>query len=312
MKKILPLLLAVMLIVCLVVPASATESQNLQAVTWNTSAAAVNFWWSVPDGTYPLNYVAYDTEWEYISVRRGIDGYLYVSSGADGKIGVSLVNVKESIKTFVDVLYIDMEQLNAYIGFDILFNTAVCDGSACPATDMNMDNVCDDCGMTFAVLRSYTLPDVYSVWTETLQESYPYAFIYYDDGGAPWLILSAGEPTYENGAVVVPSNYVAYNIWDVSWRKTSSYTDGRSFVTESVYSSFPMRDENGTIIFARDTDFFPQPLWEMMEQVTQGEMMGLTTEVVGAMKILALCGVGCLALLVVLKLFGKRSLIYRN
>lgn len=34
-----------------------------------------------------------------------------------------------------------------------------CDGTTCPATDFNMDNVCDDCGATFAVLRDYPNPE---------------------------------------------------------------------------------------------------------------------------------------------------------
>ena len=32
----------------------------------------------------------------------------------------------------------------------------ICDGSSCPSTDANKDNVCDDCGFKFAVLRDYS------------------------------------------------------------------------------------------------------------------------------------------------------------
>lgn len=40
-----------------------------------------------------------------------------------------------------------------------------CDGSVCPATDANKDNVCDDCGCVFAVPRDYgsmTVPKLMS------------------------------------------------------------------------------------------------------------------------------------------------------
>lgn len=30
-----------------------------------------------------------------------------------------------------------------------------CDGSSCPSTDLNKDNICDDCRMQFTVLRDY-------------------------------------------------------------------------------------------------------------------------------------------------------------
>ena len=42
--------------------------------------------------------------------------------------------------------------------YDWLISNAVllkCDGSGCPSSDLNKDNVCDDCGLEFLVLRDY-------------------------------------------------------------------------------------------------------------------------------------------------------------
>lgn len=38
----------------------------------------------------------------------------------------------------------------------------LCDGSGCPSTDVNEDNVCDDCGLLFAFPRDYT-PEPFTV-----------------------------------------------------------------------------------------------------------------------------------------------------
>lgn len=188
---------------------------------------------------------------------------------------------------------------------------AVCTGETCPATDMNMDNVCDDCALPFAVRREYTLPDVYVVWTESRQESYPYAFIYYDND-APWLILSAEEPYHDNVDVVVPSNYAAYSVFGENWRLSSSYEDGRTFVTDVVIPSFNLRNMHNEIVFERDLETFPTPLWMAVQEVTKGEIPSLQTMMVGTIQILLLCGVGLIASLVVLNLFGKVLKTYRH
>lgn len=187
-----------------------------------------------------------------------------------------------------------------------------CDGTSCPATDMNMDNICDDCGMMFAVLRDYTLPDVYTGWTDARQEFYHYAFIYYDLDGAPTLIISSSKPYYNDviGSVVVESNHVKFNVYGDSWRLTNSYDNGATFVTDSVIPSFNMLTSNGNPAFSHDTEVFPIPLWQMIQGATQGEMEMEAVKITQTMGLLAVCGVGLIALLVSLVLLSKRSLLF--
>lgn len=196
-----------------------------------------------------------------------------------------------------------------------------CDGSTCPATDVNQDNVCDDCGMTFAVLRDYgpSFPDPYTVWTDEYQERFPYAFIY-SESGIDYLVLAALRPDYENGEIRVDkmSGDLSYLLYAANpsglWKYQGGYSEGAFLAHEGdIYPSFDLLQwSDGSVVYPHNKDFFPIPLWVEMGQVTQGEMGQLTQTTAGTITTLILCGVGLMVLLVVLSLFGKRSLIYRN
>lgn len=193
-----------------------------------------------------------------------------------------------------------------------------CDGTACPATDINTDNICDDCGKVFAVLRSYDAPDPYTAWTSDRQANFPYAFIYKNEIDANVFIMASTRPYVQDGQIVIDTNgenssYLKYTQWGNDWRLVESYDDGTTITADNLVSSFNILDTDGNIVYNHDTDFFPVPLWVEMDNLTQGEMVNkFSPTLVGMILTLMVCGVGCLALLVVLKLFGKRSLIFRK
>lgn len=67
-------------------------------------------------------------------------------------------------------------------------------------------------------------------------------------------------------------------------------------------SSIDIYDDKGLLFFQG------LPLEKVIQKTLTEKMIPM---MVGALKILVPCGVGCLALLIVLKLFGKKSLIFR-
>lgn len=69
--------------------------------------------------------------------------------------------------------------------------------------------------------------------------------------------------------------------------------------------------QGSSVVISGDSNF-RMALSEEILGVTKEQMMKTLPELGGTMNILVLCGVGCLALLVALKLFGRRSLIFRS
>ena len=189
----------------------------------------------------------------------------------------------------------------------------VCDGSTCPATDMNMDNICDDCGMLFAIPRDYVLPSPYDAWTEPTQKIFPYAFVYYDENDAPTLVVSVNRPYYLDGHVQVDpaeaNSFVRYSVWGDTWRLVNSSDGYGTFKTSNVIPSVDIYDFNNEIVFNADGDFFQIPLWEEVGNLAQGEVerMNLTTTMIT----LTVCSVGLIALLVGLSLLLKALRIFR-
>ena len=197
------------------------------------------------------------------------------------------------------------------------YNEPLCDGTECVQIDLDMNNVCDTCGYTFSVLREYSPPDPYLVWTEDRQELFPYAFVYYDSTNSPRLVLTKVEPYYALPNVVVPkassgTSCSEYSVWDNGWRLVSSYETEKTFNTMQVIPSFNMFDDSGIIKYYHDTDFFPIPLWVEIQGITADNLPTTLMEMGGTMKILTVCSVGCLALLLGLSICIKVFRTYRS
>lgn len=198
----------------------------------------------------------------------------------------------------------------------------LCDGSTCPATDLNHDDICDDCGMAFTYnLRDDTtymyndvqLPIVPSPFGD--KATY---YTLYDDGTGTYTLVAADVRFWEDsGRIVVTEKgnliYYAAASGDDEWSQFSTQTSGnwvhevKSSDTVS-WSSHIIHDfTTGATFMQGDVNFLP-PLMELAGQALSGEMVKIGK----TLTILVACGVGCLACLVVLSLFGKRSLIFHR
>lgn len=264
------------------------------------------------------------------------DPTLYVaeSQSVDAEFNIVLTNVrrliydydietwvlKESPETytiearFVDWTYKDIVDNN---GNQILKGNPTvfepqCDGSSCPATDANFDNVCDDCGSVLTMSLRSTLYDYAVDYTDRYvnnEEQYTYRIIVQDNDNRYSVYLSTTPAVYNS-----TTNELTFT--DGKQTYVTQESDGTNkgdgwAILTTVSNALTLR---GNIVYANYDieNFFPIPLWEEMDNLTQGEMETLLPNLGGVMMILALCGVGCLALVIVLNLFGKRSLISRN
>ena len=158
------------------------------------------------------------------------------------------------------------------------------------------------------------LPDPDVVWVD--KDTYPHALII-NQGSSWYLILCQDEPYLSNGFYVVTSKPYAlspYNDITGEWGSLTVTSYGYSVAKTDVAAvSSNVKDPDGNVVFSpEDTGFFllPLTLVEQVQGVTEETLLNQTLPAMGGtMKTLVLCGVGLIASLVFLKLFGKRSLI---
>lgn len=154
-------------------------------------------------------------------------------------------------------------------------------------------------------------------------DGYEYACLLDYGGGAKYLFLTTApmKQNNVNGYVSATESlsYVRYTASGNKWVYVNKGTLASNQEPTSqrltvLWSSYNFKDNTGNLIMSGDPYFFPQvPLAELVLEVTEGELVEVAIpNLVGALKILVPCGVGCLALLAGLKLFGKRSLIFRR
>lgn len=324
MKRILSILALVCLVLAMAVPAFAEESYTVRGV-WtfhNTLTQYPSKKTEYVNAYFPDDLVTV-TEFRF----NGKMINLYVASGGYATPLVKDDNSMQIVAKHKVVDFGDTSQIVSADFYSWLIANATppeCDGTTCPATDVNHDDICDDCGapLTFSLrddtvysFNGVKLPTI----TDTLIETYGY-FVILDKGTTAYTLIASNTPIMEQaGKVIVEGStnlaFLSANQSSTSWSQYSTQTvTGYSLgdTAQVIWTSHNVRNvDNGDQVLAGDTNFMP-PLWETMGQVTQGGMVQTTATVVGAMKILALCGVGLIALLVVLSLFGKRSLIPRQ
>lgn len=181
-----------------------------------------------------------------------------------------------------------------------------CDGSSCPATDLNHDYICDDCGAPFAMSLRKSV-EVVVKHSETLTLLYRYTeTVFGTDFNA----------VYDDSRVTVsfdnPVNHTQYKLVDGEWELYATHNNEYGSHALSLSSGASILSSDVDVYNADGTLFFQNPLWMRVEQVTQGVIPELSNNLGGTMMILIVCGVGCLALLIVLNLFGKRLSIFRS
>lgn len=168
-----------------------------------------------------------------------------------------------------------------------------------------------------AFADEYVVPSVKDVWDS---ETYPYAVVGRNDSGQIWLTMCTSAFKDVEGEVVANGAYKTYMVGSNNTWVAQSTSNGDVFAGLSENLLYSTHDINvrgmvGNLSFPATPDFFnpPPPLSEVIQGVTEETLQEKTLpEVNGTMNTLLLCGVGLIALLVVLKLFGKRSLIYRG
>lgn len=170
---------------------------------------------------------------------------------------------------------------------------------------------------------AYTIEEIPSADDFWDKETYPYAILQSVNEIYWELWLCSTKPYIDGNNVEIPDAttgmaYYRYTLnaetgeWKVNDPSYSSSGIGLS-KTYVVDSNFDIYDKSGNVAFEGGGDFFtpPPPLAELVLEVTEEELVTVAIpEMVGAMKVLVPCGVGLMALLVGLSLFGKRSLLF--
>lgn len=165
---------------------------------------------------------------------------------------------------------------------------------------------------------------VFIVWYE--QNNVKYYELIFADNSAVITYIENGYYRFK----ALSETYIQRFIWNTDgstppyfdFKTSSNYTSSTSFYGFSdsldggiLWSSQDIYNtDTGELVIEGNTNFPPPPpLAEVIQGVTEETIKTETLPAVaGTMSILTLCGVGLMACLVVLSLFGKRSLISRG
>lgn len=327
MKRILSILAVVCLLLALAVPAFADEVQTVSGV-WEFSLELDNS--AFQDYRYPntrgenVNFTMNNNVYSYIEFGMSGNGAAYIYVGTD----LDLVWTDKNGWYNDDYRIIDFGDTPQpvsdafYTWLLAIAERHVCDGSTCPASDVNEDNVCDDCGSPLAYNLRNDVYDYNGYYFPVLPSydnaKYRYGFLYHNPTSTQTMLHLSTSPVHVDGSSVLLSekgSRLAYTLEDGAWVYVAEYNfeanatiiTNKNFLVWSTHDVYNVAEE---LIIAGDSNF-RFPLWVEMGLVTQGEMTQVT-DLGGMMKLLVLCGVGLMAFLVVLKLFGKRSLLYRG
>lgn len=191
-----------------------------------------------------------------------------------------------------------------------------CDGTVCPLSDPNLDNVCDECGLpvTFS-LRSSMLDYARSEIDRALSGAV--------SSGQYWLIFDrtsdtntgqkvyysyiSAEPFYENDGKLYAGSTGTALVHRQMITENADGTFSASGWSSSQTGNIPV---NLSLIIDSSHDksfFFQMPLWEIVQEAGQAEMKAKTLKSVGeVMLVLTIAGVSLIALLVGLILLSKK------
>lgn len=175
MKKILLFSFVVVLIVAMVVPVSAKSYDAFElpytVFTLDGNEVSMQDYFDNGFAVYLVTLVGvrhhlYVTDTEAY-VEKGTnkliaskDGFLVKLDMTENKDAWQVVSLNEVengavvVNPAVTNLF-KWASLPLYYDDGTPFFVEYCDGSSCPSTDVDKDNICDDCGLKFAVLRDY-------------------------------------------------------------------------------------------------------------------------------------------------------------
>lgn len=165
--------------------------------------------------------------------------------------------------------------------------------------------------------------NVYSLQSYYEQEkvdnpNYTITIVKSQSTGVYWLYRSSAGFYYDN----TWTNFYPYegtlDVFKLSgdywvFEYTKNVSTGEGFIDpryfDFVWSSDTVLYDDGSVFISGDSNFL-KALSEIILEVTEEQLEKTLPEMGGTMKTLALCGVGLMASLVALKLFGKKSLLF--
>ena len=318
MKKILSIFLAMLLLLVLAVPAFASapfdpESLVAEKPNFRYATAYVYDWNGEAKYGFlvtqkPL-FIRYEEGRNQLACAEVIGDYgQYSSAGWVEGYWTSDQFLDFPLTRSIDIYWANYTVVDS--NGDVVY-LVECDGSACPATDVNHDNICDDCGNVLAFSLRSTLLDYAYLHLANGQSLYTqddFWLITENDEGGYTIYLSNEPFSYNMSSAVLSSSGTVHASSVIT--SSSGQNGGRGWTTKTPGT--PLSYGNPVESSHDIEGFFPGALWEEMEAVTQGAIVAEQIRLNRTMGILVLCGVGCLALLVVLKIFGARSLIFRG
>ena len=175
--------------------------------------------------------------------------------------------------------------------------------------------------------KSTTLSKVIELYEEYKKEDGWVCYVYVNSSGECMLYQYESESIVfgEDGYVYLPESSLGYRVYYLAYTNFPSNEDhidglylklrnsGGSGLNGKIgyfapnVSSLLYVDDEAVIFDGNGDIVFPHPvlLPELVMEIQGVESQRLHQEVVGVMMTLILCGVSCLALLIILKLFGR-------
>lgn len=175
-----------------------------------------------------------------------------------------------------------------------------CDGSSCPANDVDHDNICDDCGKVLTMSLRSTLLDYAKYQAEEfspLAETHTYyAVVEHLTEADSYLVYASQIPmaSTDDGNTVKGGDM---RVTKVLTMENGSFAN-QGWTTVDSWS--------GKVVYANHTIpfFFRVPLTVTLQGPT-GELMEMEApNLTKEFSTLALCGIGCLALLISLRVLS--------
>lgn len=300
MKRIVSLSLAVLLVIALAIPAFATD--ELTGVPPIPTADGeyyifytVGNWAYVYVSTHPFTY--YTVEKSYHNDGVVVDYECFLQSSSPKWSDRTVSEGHEF--SFGDGYYAnhDIYTENGDLHYAIV--ETECDGTSCPANDVNHDNICDDCGKVLTMSLRSTLLDYARNIGETNDKGYNYYAIFkVSDQYRTY--VSSTPMTSSDGVILTGTDFtyaLAYELDNGSFSHGSWYN---GFMTDMTFIEANHHIEN----------FTTPPLAVTIQGVT-GEALELTLpNLMNQVMTIVLCGVGCLAFLMVLHLLRSRLFPY--
>lgn len=306
-NRLLCFMLAIVLVVALAVPVFAAERTDYISLFNERNS-----------DNYDISGYPYLVVHEY-SISSGTAYYYYFftntfTEGTDGKFTTNGAYLEFDIRDdyqggkvclnssgtsftveptfFDDPAYID----NALVPFD------GCDGTSCPATDANHDNVCDDCGKVLAYNLRSTLLDFAKAHAATFSYQKYFAVLQHPTEDNKYNVFLSSTPMYANS----PDYTTAYGT-DMLWLQVWENEDG-TFSYTGENTVYKMTDDPDNLVYANHNieNFTAPPLAVKIQGVSGEALMMELPNLIAEAKTIVICGVGCLALLIVLPLLSKK------